>query len=98
MKYLESYDKWVSYKDITRDIESKYKKPNMATEEEYNLQKDLETFIGKKIKDFDYSDKVKAYEFIENKNWIQDILKSNNMLVKKHARNFLDQLKDFLGI
>jgi len=67
-----------------------------TSEEEF--EKDVESYIGKKMDDFDYSDKLQAYKYIENKDWVKDILANGTDSDKDFVTNFLSQIKDSFGI
>jgi hypothetical protein len=59
---------------------------------------DMESYIGKPMDDFDYSDKLQAYQYIENKEWIKNILEDGSEKDKDFINNFLSQMKDSFGI
>ena len=65
----------------------------MWTSEE-DFEKDIESYIGKKIEDFDYSEKLQAFKYIENKEWIKNILEGGSQKDKNFVNNFLSQVKD----
>jgi hypothetical protein len=67
-----------------------------TSEEEF--EKDVESYIGKKMDDFDYSDKLQAYKYIENKDWIKNILSNGSDSDKDFITNFLSNMKDSFGI
>jgi hypothetical protein len=67
-----------------------------TSEEEF--EKDIEGYIGKKIEDFDYSDKLQAYQYIENKTWIKNILEDGSEKDKDFVNNFLSQMKDLFEL
>ena len=67
-----------------------------TSEEEF--EKDIESYIGKSMDDFDYSDKLQAYQYIENKDWLKDILTNGADSHKDFINNFLSQIKDSFGI
>ena len=67
-----------------------------TSEEEF--EKDVESYIGKKMDDFDYSDKLQAYKYIENKDWVKNILSNGSDSDKDFVTNFLSQIKDSFGI
>lgn len=69
----------------------------MWTSEE-DFEKDIESYIGKKIDNFDYSDKLQAYQYIENKTWVQNILEDGSDEDKDFINNFLSQMKDLFGL
>lgn len=69
----------------------------MWTSEE-DFEKDIESYIGKKIDNFDYSDKLQAYQYIENKTWVQNILEDGSEEDKDFINNFLSQMKDLFGL
>ena len=69
----------------------------MWTSEE-DFEKDMESYIGKKMDNFDYSDKLQAYQYIENKTWVQNILEDGSEKDKDFINNFLSQMKDLFGI
>jgi hypothetical protein len=70
---------------------------DMWTSEE-EFEKDIESYIGKKMDDFDYSDKLQAYQYIENKEWVKNILEGGSEKDKDFVTNFLSQMKDMFGI
>jgi hypothetical protein len=59
---------------------------------------DIESYIGKLMDDFDYSDKLQAYQYIENKEWIKNILEYGSEKDKDFINNFLSKMKDSFGI
>ena len=65
---------------------------------EDEFEKDIEGYIGKKIEDFDYSDKLQAYQYIENKTWVKNILEDGPQKDKDFVNNFLSQMKDLFGL
>ena len=67
-----------------------------TSEEEF--EKDIESYIGKKIEDFDYSEKLQAYKYIENKQWIKNILEDGSQKDKDFVNNFLSQMKDLFEL
>ena len=69
----------------------------MWTSEE-DFEKDMESYIGKKMDNFDYSDKLQAYQYIENKEWVKNILKGGSEKDKDFVNNFLSQMKDIFEI
>jgi hypothetical protein len=69
----------------------------MWTSEE-DFEKDIESYIGKKIDNFDYSDKLQAYQYIENKEWVKNILEGGSEKDKDFVNNFLSQMKDMFEI
>ena len=70
---------------------------DMWTSEE-EFEKDIEGYIGKKIEDFDYSEKLQAYKYIENKQWIKNILEDGSQKDKDFVNNFLSQMKDLFEL
>ena len=67
-----------------------------TSEEEF--EKDIEGYIGKKIEDFDYSEKLQAFQYIENKTWIKNILEDGSEKDKDFVNNFLSQMKDLFEL
>lgn len=67
-----------------------------TSEEEF--EKDIEGYIGKKIEDFDYSEKLQAFQYIENKTWIKNILEDGSQKDKDFVNNFLSQMKDLFEL
>ena len=67
-----------------------------TSEEEF--EKDIEVYIGKKMEDFDYSEKLQAYKYIENKKWVKNILEGGSQKDKDFINNFLSQMKDLFGL
>ena len=70
---------------------------DMWTSEE-EFEKDIEGYIGKKIEDFDYSEKIQAFQYIENKTWVKNILESGSEKDKDFVNNFLSQMKDLFEL
>ena len=70
---------------------------DMWTSEE-EFEKDIEGYMGKKIEDFDYSEKLQAFQYIENKQWIKNILESGSQKDKDFVNNFLSQMKDLFEL
>ena len=67
-----------------------------TSEEEF--EKDIESYIGKKIEDFDYSEKLQAFQYIENKEWVKNILEGGSEKDKNFVNNFLSQMKDLFEL
>jgi len=67
-----------------------------TSEEEF--EEDIESYIGKKIEDFDYSEKLQAFQYIENKEWLKNILEGGSEKDKNFVNNFLSQMKDMFGL
>jgi hypothetical protein len=70
---------------------------DMWTSEE-EFEKDIEGYIGKKIEDFDYSEKLQAFQYIENKTWVKNILEDGSQKDKDFVNNFLSQMKDLFEL
>ena len=70
---------------------------DMWTSEE-EFEKDIESYIGKKIEDFDYSEKLQAFQYIENKEWVKNILEEGSEKDKNFVNNFLSQMKDLFEL
>lgn len=66
------------------------------SEEEFEM--DIEGYIGKRIEDFDNSDKLKAYKYIKNKDWVRSVLIDGTQKDKEFVKNFLSQMKDLFGL
>jgi len=66
------------------------------TEEEFD--KDMSDYIGKPIEEFDYSDRLQAYKYIENKPWVKSALSGSNQSDKEYIKDWLKQIKDNFGI
>ena len=67
-----------------------------TSEEEF--EKDIESYIGKSMDDFDYSDKLQAFQYIESKEWIKNILEDGSQKDKDFVNNFLSQMKDLFEL
>lgn len=67
-------------------------------ESEEEFEKDIEGYIGKRIEDFDKSDKLRAYKYIKNKDWIKSVLIDGTQKDKEFVKNFLSQMKDLFGL
>ena len=70
---------------------------DMWTSEE-EFEKDIESYIGKKIEDFDYSEKLQAFQYIESKEWVKNILEGGSEKDKNFVNNFLSQMKDLFEL
>jgi len=70
---------------------------DMWTSEE-DFEKDIEGYIGKKMEDFDYSEKLQAYKYIENKQWVKNILEGGSQKDKDFVNNFLSEMKDLFEL
>ena len=57
---------------------------------------DIEVYIGKNIDDFDYGDRLQAYKYVENSEWIKKLLNSDVESDIDYVNSFLDQVKDVL--
>ena len=64
---------------------------DMWTSEE-EFEKDIESYIGKKIEDFDYSEKLQAFQ------WVKNILEGGSEKDKNFVNNFLSQMKDLFEL
>jgi hypothetical protein len=67
-----------------------------TSEEEF--EKDIESYIGKKMDDFDYSEKLQAFQYIESKEWIKNILEGGSEKDKNFVNNFLSQMRDLFEL
>jgi hypothetical protein len=67
-----------------------------TSEEEF--EKDIESYIGKSMDDFDYSEKLQAFQYIESKEWIKNILEGGSEKDKNFVNNFLSQMKDLFEL
>ena len=67
-----------------------------TSEEEF--EKDIESYIGKSMNDFDYSEKLQAFQYIESKEWVKNILEGGSEKDKKFVNNFLSQMKDLFEL
>jgi hypothetical protein len=85
--------------DAIAGLEDKLSKEtdDMWTSEE-EFEKDIESYIGKKIEDFDYSEKLQAFQYIESKEWIKNILEGGSEKDKNFVNNFLSQMKDLFEL
>jgi hypothetical protein len=85
--------------DVIADLEDRLSEDidGMWTSEE-EFEKDIEGYIGKKIEDFDYSEKLQAFQYIENKTWIKNILEDGSQKDKDFVNNFLSQMKDLFEL
>jgi len=88
----EEFDKKLN--DWTEDEDNN---GGMWTSQEQFVE-DIESYIGKLMDDFDYSDKLQAYQYIENKEWIKNILEYGSEKDKDFINNFLSKMKDSFGI
>ena len=70
---------------------------DMWTSEE-EFEKDIESYIGKKMDDFDYSEKLQAFQYIESKEWIKNILEGGSEKDKNFVNNFLSQMRDLFEL
>ena len=85
--------------DVIADLEDRLSEDidGMWTSEE-EFEKDIEGYIGKKIEDFDYSEKLQAFQYIENKTWVKNILEDGSQKDKDFVNNFLSQMKDLFEL
>ena len=85
--------------DVIADLEDRLSEDidSMWTSEE-EFEKDIEGYIGKKIEDFDYSEKLQAFQYIENKEWVKNILEGGSEKDKNFVNNFLSQMKDLFEL
>lgn len=68
-----------------------------------NLQKDIESYTGKKLEDFEYSDKLDAYNWVKDncEGFISDnpdYMEEYGEEGKEVVRMFLNELKEFFGL
>ena len=70
---------------------------DMWTSEE-EFEKDIESYIGKKMDDFDYSEKLQAFQYIESKEWVKNILEGGSEKDKNFVNNFLSQMRDLFEL
>lgn len=90
-------DSWVYLEEAEEDAELLNDIDGIwGSEEEFEM--DIEDYIGKRMEDFDKSDKLKAYRYIENKDWIKNILIDGNDRDKEFIKNFLSQMKDLFEL
>ena len=62
------------------------------------LQTDLENFIGKKIEDFEYADKLQAYNYVESNETIQNIINNGQEEEVEQLTNFLNSIKEYFQL
>lgn len=62
------------------------------------LQKDLENYIGKKLEDFQYGDKLTAYKYVENHPAVKTTLETGDKNMIKQVNDFLHSLKEFFEL
>jgi len=89
----EKFDKTLSEweEDDEDDIFSRW-------ETSEGLTKDLESYIGKKLEEFEYADKLQAYKYVESNEVIKWTIENAPEETKIQIRNFLKELKEFFGI
>jgi hypothetical protein len=85
--------------DVIDGLEKKLSEENDGMwDSEEEFQKDIEDYIGKKMEDFDYSDKLSAYKWIENKDFVKRILQHGSESDKEYIKNFLSHMKDLFEL
>lgn len=57
---------------------------------------DIEGYIGKKLDDFEYGDRLQAFKYVENKPWVKETYKSGHELDIDYLDGFLEQMKEIL--
>jgi len=62
------------------------------------LQQDLENYIGKKLEDFQYVDKLTAYKYVENHPAVKMTLEGEDEDMIKQVNDFLQSIKDFFEL
>jgi len=62
------------------------------------LQKDLENYIGKKLEDFQYGDKLTAYKYVENHPAVKMTLEGEDEDMITQVNDFLHSLKEFFEL
>lgn len=62
------------------------------------LQADLENYIGKKIEEFEYTDKLQAYKYVEGNETIQYILNNGKEEEVEQVTNFLNSIKEYFQL
>jgi hypothetical protein len=62
------------------------------------IQSDIEKYIGKKVEDFEYADKLQAYKYIESNEVVQYILSNGQPEEKEQIKNFLSSIKEYFGL
>ena len=88
-KFEKTLNDWTE--DEEDDIFTRWEHPE-------GLQKDLERYIGKKIENFEYVDKLSAYKWVESTEIFQEILSEGTEEEKSQIRGFLTSLKEFFGL
>jgi hypothetical protein len=90
---------------VDNDIESNDEEsvnPFERWESSEDLQADLENYIGKKIEDFEYADKLKAYKYVENNsiNFFHTLNSDDENLadIKQQITDFLANLKEYFEL
>lgn len=96
-------DEWIYQKKMNNqfdinDIELKLEDGDGIWKSEEEFEKDMSDYIGKPMDDFDYSDKLQAYKYIENKPWVKSVLSSTNKDDKEYIEGFLKKLKNNFGL
>ena len=94
--YQEEMNNSFDVGDIELELEDVDDDGIWKSEEEF--EKDMSDYIGKPMDDFDYSDKLQAYKYIENKPWVKSALEGANQEDKEYIQNFLKQIKDNFGL
>jgi hypothetical protein len=91
----ENFDKklndWVEDDDDEEDPFEKWQTPE-------GIQSDIEKYIGKKVEDFEYADKLQAYKYIESNEVVQYILANGHPEEKEQIKNFLSSIKEYFGL
>ena len=90
-------DSWVYLEEAEEDAEL-LNDIDGIWESEEDFEIDIEDYIGKRMEDFDKSDKLRAYKYIENKDWVQNILIDGTQKDKEFIKNFLSQMKDLFEL
>lgn len=89
----EDFDKklndWVEDED--EDPFEKWQTPE-------GIQSDIEKYIGKKVEDFEYADKLQAYKYIESNEVVQYILANGHPEEKEQIKSFLSSIKEYFGL
>ena len=96
-KRLDDFLNDDDFEKTLKDWEEEDIDNGMWTSQE-EFEKDIESYIGKPMIDFDYSEKLQAYQYIENKEWVKNILSRGSDSDKQFINNFLSQIKDSFGL
>lgn len=86
--------------DLEDEDDEKLDNPFIRWQEPEDLQKEIEEFIGKKIEDFNYSDKFEAFDWVKDhcEGFLEQLKDEATDDMREAVDEFLKSLKEFFEL